>query len=404
VDFTPLEELQPLLEEANLTEEWWTLFTQKECQNWNATADRCIGFPTLNPWVSVGSDTPGVKVFDRNPYYWKVDTEGKQLPYVDRIVSVQVEDVEMVNQRVLTGDVDFLRESTGLVKVPLYKENEEQAGFTTVLLDMHVDSSALFFNQTFDDPVWQQVVQDVRFRQAVSLAINREEMIESIYYTFASLPLATVGEEFSAHDLDRANALLDEIGMTERDADGFRMAPDGSPFSILLEHGAHAPDIEPVSELIAEQLKEVGLNVQVRRIDSQLWAQRRDANELQATVFWSHDQGWDSGWTGGLFNLVGRQWDVWRNTRGAEGIEPPDWVKESFELDITRWSSVSGSDEYNQLREEGNAWSRENLPLIQIVEQVKYPMIARSTLRNVPQGGFAIAANFAGEQLWYAEQ
>lgn len=403
-DFTPMEQLQPLLEKENLKDEWWQLFTKKWCQNWDATADRCIGYPTLNPWLSAASDTPGVKVFERNPYYWKVDTEGKQLPYIDKIVSVQVEDVEMVNQRVLTGDVDFLRESTGLVKVPLYKENEEQAGFNTVLLDMHVDSSMLYFNQTFDDPVWRQVVQDIRFRQAVSLALNRQEMIDSIYYGFASLPLVTMGEEFSQHDVDRANALLDEMGMTERDADGVRMAPDGSPFSILLEHAAWAPDLEPVAELVAEQLKDVGINVQVKRIDSSLFDQRNDANEIQAAVGWSHDQGWDSDWTGGSIDRgVGRLWAMWHATNGKEGEEPPDWVKQAYELDAKRWSAVSGSDEYNQLKEQGYAWSRENLPLIQIVEKVKYPMIANKKLRNVPQGGFAIAANFAGEQLWYGQ-
>jgi peptide/nickel transport system substrate-binding protein len=263
----------------------------------------------------------------------------------------------------------------------------------------------LYFNQTFDDPVWRQVVQDIRFRQAVSLAINRQEIIDSIYYGFASLPLVTVGEELSQHNVDQANTLLDEMGMTERDADGFRMGPDGSPFTILLEHAAWAPDLEPVAELIAEQLKDVGLNIQVKRIDSSLFDQRNDANEIQAAVGWSHDQGWDSDWTGGTIERgVGRLWATWHTSNGSEGEEPPDWVQQVFELDATRWSSVSGSDEYNQLKEEGYAWSRENLPLIQIVEQVKYPMIANKNLRNVPQGGFAIAANFAGEQLWYASE
>jgi peptide/nickel transport system substrate-binding protein len=403
VDYTSMDELKPLLEQENLTEEWWQLFTMNWCQNWHVTQERCIGYPTLNPWLSVASDTPGVKVFERNPYYWKIDTEGKQLPYVDKIVSVQVEDVEMVNQRVLTGDVDFLRESTGLVKVPLYKENEAAAGFTTVLLDMHVDSSILYLNQTFNDETWRALAQDIRFRQALSLAINRQEIIDSIYYGFAAMPLVSVGEEFSQYDVERANALLDELGMTERDADGFRKAPNGDDFTILLEHAAHAPDLEPIAELLTEQLKEVGIRIQVKRIDSQLWAQRRDANELQATLFWGHDQGWDSDYSTNAIDRVGTAWLLWYETNGAEGEEPPQWVKDVFELDANRWSSVSGSDEFNQLKEETFAWSRANLPMITIVEGVKYPMIANSKLRNVAQGGYAIASNFAGEQLWYKQ-
>lgn len=402
-DFTPMDDLKPLLEAENLTEEWWQLFDMRWCQNWDATADRCIGYPTLNPWVSVASETPGVKVFERNPYYWKVDTEGKQLPYIDKIVSLQVEDVEMVNQRVLTGDIDFLRESTGLVKVPLYKENEASGGYRTVLLDMHVDSSILYLNQTFENETWRQLAQDLRFRQALSLAVNRQEIIDSIYYGFASLPLVSVGEEFSQYDVERANALLDELGMTERDGEGYRLAPDGSNFTILLEHAAHAPDLEPVAELLTEQLREVGIRIQIKRIDSQLWSERLDANELQATIFWGHDQGWDSDYSGNKINQIGSAWDIWLDTNGQEGEEPPQWIKDVVELDAKRWSAVSGSDEFNQLKEETFAWSRANLPMITIVETVKYPMIVNQKLRNVAEGGYAIASNFAGEQLWYEE-
>ena len=402
-DFTPIEEMAEELAKNNLTDEWWTLFTsQKRCENWHVTADRCIGFPTLNPWISVPSETTGVKVFDRNPYYWKVDTEGKQLPYIDRIVSVQVEDVEMVNQRVLAGDVDFLRESTALVKVPLYKENEERGGFRTVLTDMHVDSSILYLNQTFPDETWRKVAQDIRFRQALSLAIDRDEIIESVYYGFASKPLVSVGEEFSQYDVARANALLDEMGLTERGANGMRMV-DGQSFSILLEHGAHAPDLAPVAELVSEHLKDVGIDVQVKQIDPTLWGQRIDANEIMATMFWGHDQGWDSDYSGNAMNRVGRAWQLWYNTGGAQGEEPPQWVKDMYELDAARWSAVSGSDEFNRLKEETFAWSRTNLPMITIVEQVKYPMIAAKNLRNVATAGYAIASNFAGEQLWFEQ-
>ena len=397
--YTPIEDLQPMMDEMGLTNEWWQLFGQKRCQNWDATNPRCIGYPTLNPWISVEAST-GVLSFERNPYYYKVDTEGQQLPYVDKIVSVQSEDVEAVNLKVLTGDVDFLRESTALVKVPLYKENEEQANFRVHLLDMHVDSTVLQLNQSYADPVWREVSQDLRFRQAASLSVNRSEIIESIYFGFASPPLVTVGEEFSQYDPDRANALLDEMGMTERGSNGFRLSPSGEPFTMLIETGANAPDQTPVAELIGEYLKAVGIDAQVKQIDSQLAGQKQNANELQARVHWTNDQGWDSNWTQGAVD-DSRLWFLWFTTNGEEGEEPPAWAQEAFTLDKARWSSISGSDEYNQLREEGYAWSRENLPQITIVENVKYPMIANAEMGNIPQSGYAIGANFSGEQLFF---
>jgi len=171
----------------------------------------------------------------------------------------------------------------------------------------------------------------------------------------------------------------------------------------LVEHGAHAPDLEPISELLTEQMKEVGINFQIKRIDSQLWGQRQTANELQATVFWAHDQNGDNDRLMGNFSLFGRQWLDWYNTAGSEGVEPPDWVQEALARNKARWEAVAGEEAYNKLAEEGNAWMQEYIPQITIVEDVKYPMIASKNLRNVPSAGYAIAGNFAGEQLWYAE-
>lgn len=402
------EALAKALEEAKLgPDEWPTLFAQKRCQNWDVNQPRCIGYPGLYPWVLKSADNNRLE-FERNPYYFKVDTLGQQLPYIDRLVSTQVEDVEAVNLKVLAGEVDFLRESTALVKVPLYKENEDKAGFNVVLLDMHVDSSALHFNQTFTNTEqaadWAKYSQDVRFRKAVSMAINRPEIIETIYYGYASLPLRDVGEDASRYDLDAANALLDEIGLTNKDANGMRLASDGKPLTILLEHGAHAPDLSPIAEIVAEDLKKVGLNVLVKKIDPQLWGTRMANNDIMSTVFWTHDVGWGGGvGLNEALQRAGRAWFDYNSSQGKRGVEPPDWMKQGFELQKAWWSSVPGSDEWKKITEDAAAWQRANLPIIKIVEGVKYPMIASRKLGNVAQGGYAIASNFAGEQLFFKE-
>jgi len=399
--YTPIEEMSEELEKMNLKDEWWQVFANKNCNNWDLTNPRCAGYPSLYPWIGVATDNPSVLNFERNPYYFKVDTQGQQLPYIDKVVSQQVENVEMVNLKVLTGEVDFLRESTALVKIPLYKENEEKAGFRTVLLDMHVDSSSLQINQTFGDEKWRKVAQDVRFRQALSLAVNRQSIIDTVYYGYASLPLDTVGEEFAKYDPERANALLDEMGLTNKDSEGNRTYPDGSQLEIILEHGAHAPDIAPVADLLITYFKEVGIKLTVKQIDPNLWDQKGAANERQATVMWSHDIGWDGDVVIGNVNRAGRAWENWRITNGAQGEEPPDWIKEAIELESNRWKSVSGSDEYNKLVQDGFEWCRENLPYINFVEHVKYPLIINKDLKNVPSGGYAIAGNFSIVQMYF---
>ncbi len=233
--YVELEDLQDQLDEMNLTDEWNQVFTANDCLSWHVNQEKCIVSPVLTPWQRVEASEPGLLVFERNPYYHKVDTEGKQLPYIDKLVSKLVEDVEMVNTGILTGEADFMRESTGLVKIPLYVENGPKGGYRHQLLDMHVDSSSVWINQTYnaeDDPnsaAWREVVSDVRFRQAVSLSLNREEMIESLYFGYATLPLDTVGTDLSAQDLDQANALLDAVGLDQRGDDGFRLYPNGEP-------------------------------------------------------------------------------------------------------------------------------------------------------------------------------
>ena len=112
---------------------------------------KCVGYPGLYPWLITDSGNPSLLTWERNPYYFKVDTQGQQLPYIDKLASTQVNDMEAITLKILAGDVDFQRESTALVKMPLYKENDEKAGFRIQLLDMHVDSSSLRVNQTFKD-------------------------------------------------------------------------------------------------------------------------------------------------------------------------------------------------------------------------------------------------------------
>ncbi len=404
INYTTLEDLKPELDRLNLTNEWWQVFADKRCQNWDMTNPRCVDYPALNAWIGKATGNPSLMRFERNPYYFKVDTQGQQLPYIDYMTSQQVNDVEMVTLKVVAGEVDFQRESTALVKIPLYKENEEKAGFRVVLTDMHVDSSGLRLNQTFDDPKWQEVVRDIRFRQAVSMAINRQELIDTIYYTYASLPLMTMGEKNSTYDVDAANALLDEMGLTNKDADGYRTYKDGSPFEILLEHAAHAPDLAPVADLTAQYLKDIGIKVTVKQIDTSLFDQRWLANEIQASVHWSHDVGWGNDLTSGSIERAGRLWKIWVDTGGQEGEEPPDWIKQAVDLDAAKWAAVAGSEEYNAKVSEGYKWAQDNLPYINFVEFVKYPLIVNKNLKNVPENGYAIGANFSIIQMYFDNQ
>lgn len=399
--YTPLEELEPLIKEEALSKgEWWALFSRKDFTTWEPHPD--IGFPTLCPWMVVDRPKPGITIFERNPYYFKVDGEGNQLPYIDRLRLEVVTNVEMITMKILAGEVDIRRDGVALDKLPLYKENEEGGNYRVVLLGQHVDPADLFINQTYPDPVWRKIVQDVRFRRALSMGINREEIIDAIYFGFASLPET----EYAVYDPMRANQLLDEIGL-ERDAEGWRLRPDGKRLLIPFESPPWAPDFPRVGELVIDYWEVLGIKTTFKTLDGGLWGARRAANELEASI--AHNISFEmlrfnptveAQWLSS--NWWGHLWYLWDDTDGKEGEEPPVVVKRFLELRdiITTTPSLQVRQEtLNQLLR----LFAENLFVIPIVAEVPYPLIVAENLGNVQHAGFAVSAVCSGEQLFFRQ-
>ena len=207
------------------------------------------------------------------------------------------------------------------------------------------------------------------------------------------------------YDLDKANGLLDEMGMDQRDADGFRLAPDGSPFVLPIETASYAPDVPVVAELLVEHFKQIGINTTFKLVDSSLDGQRIDANEAQATVIWSVQPMWRNGtWTDYTpTGRWGRLWETWYRSNGAEGEEPPAPVKRIFELHEGRIAAAPASEEDKALADELYQIHYDNIYVFNIAEQVRYALVTNAKLGNVPSGGQAIGANNSGEQFFYQE-
>ncbi len=385
-----------LIEEAGFEKgEWYNLFNSKNLDSWAVNQKRVIGIPSLHPWL-IKERTDTVATFERNPYYFKVDAAGNQLPYIDKIESTHVQDMETLNMKIISGEVDFNGFETTLANVPLYKENEKNGGYQVILTKNHLDPTDVYLNLSNKDPVWREVVNDIRFRRALNMAINREEIIDGIYFGFAKP--STIMD--STYDLDKANQLLDEMGM-EKGADGYRVGPDGKRFIIPIEVGGQASDISPVAELIMEMWRDLGLDVQMKQIDSALWGTRQNANELKCTVMWTENIWYNLGdWA----QLVwGPEWLSWWKSGGQKGEEPPEAVKEFYTLLDSRWTSDSkeGIAQYEKIK----AHMGENIWWIKPIEEVQFPIIANSKLGNVMPKGSAIdiAIAFNGEAFFFKE-
>ena len=382
-------EIKKLMEE-NKFDSWVQLFNLKNCNNWDLTKVKSIGYPSLYPWIIKSGDKTKY-VFERNPYYFKVDAAGNQLPYIDKIESTIVQDIEMVGMKTIAGEVDFSRESAALIKMPLYKQNEKN-GITALLCNMHVTPTDIFFNETFKDATWQSVVKDVRFRQAINFATNRKEIIDTIYYGYADAG----NIETNTYDLDKANQLLDAMGM-KKGSDGKRTAPDGKKFSFLLEVGAQAPDIVPMAQLLVSQWQKAGIDVTMKRIESSLWDQKNAANELQCTMIWTHTPLWYmADWGQGLW---GSTWNLWKNNKGTKGEEPTQEVKD-FYAQVDQLN-VLAPDKALQKFEDLKKTMNDKLYYIIPLANVKQPLVVNSKLGNVSDKGFAIASNFSAEQFFF---
>jgi peptide/nickel transport system substrate-binding protein len=402
-------ELKEKLQEASIPEgQWFNLFNAKQLTAWlwNMTTEQGIGHPTLTAWV-LKEVNSGVFAYERNPYYFKVDLNGNQLPYIDGIRSQVVQDKEALTARALMGEFDYLGERASLRQMPLIAEKAEKGEIKMHVARMHRTPISFMLNLTFDDDNWRKVVRDLRFRQALSMAINRKEIIENFYLgEFASLSEQINPSEYN---VEEANRLLDEI-LPDKDSDGFRLGPDGERFRIPFEIMDLSEDHIPMGELMAEYWKNIGIFTSVKTIDGTLYGERAAANKIQATAIWCALNMWPSaGWDDYLPHngSWGQLWSDWYTSQGESGEEPPEEVKQLFETHGDFMSATLGSPEYESALEAILKSYRDNVWIFNPVEDFYYPTFWTTRIKNVGEGVkedvFGIVVNIAMEE-WFIDE
>ncbi len=397
--YADADELAAKLEAEGLAaDEWPILFNSVDCPRSHMMREKCIGFPQLTPWLVSELSESGT-IMRRNPYYWKVDTEGKQLPYLDTLVAQVFGDGEMVNLGAIAGDIDFLY-GTQYSNFPLYKENEESGNYVTIPLILHADPTALYIQTCNNDPAYVAVADDVRFRRALSHAIDREEIIDVIYLGLGSIP-TWIPAEF---DPDTANALLDEMGMDQRDGDGYRMSPAGEAFTLYIEVAPVRPDMIPTGELIVDHLGTFAdIRAELRQEDPNVKNERIANNETQSSIHWIQTYQWRPGMNqeyAGSSQWCA-SWREWLNTGGASGTEPPAEVKRLYEILVARKATLPYSEADLALVDELFALHYENVWILPMIENVLRPTIFNADFGNIATGGTQMGASRAGEQYFY---
>jgi peptide/nickel transport system substrate-binding protein len=416
----------------DVTEEgvWCYVFNQMDCTNWECTdptdtmpntyftdVEGCpASFPQLYPWIMVSSDN-GVTIWERNPYYFKVDAGGLQLPYFDTVVSTYTEDAELVQFSVMSGDVDFMREAATINNISMYRENAETAGIVAYTTGLHTTSGEISVNHNYgmnndgtvkDDDVsraWQEVINDEenRFLRALCLAIDADEAIDAVYNG-----LAEKNSYFDCDgDLDGAMALLDEMGMIDIDGDGFRETPSGLPFYFNLYAPTSSSNLDTMacSELYYEYWTEIGIKVFIQPADATLLGTMVEANEVEMRAGWTHSHNL---WHYQEWQVNMPLWRNWVNEGGLSGklegstehAEPTEAYK-AWTLGIQGCFTVDPETAVNVNVPELRQMNAENIWQICPYETIQQCVVINSDIRNVPTGGIGISWNFALPQMYY---
>ena len=381
-DYADADALAAAVEEAGF-DEWYELHGTKDVIDGNN--DNAMGMPRLDPWI-LAEFAEDRYIMERNPYYGSVDTAGQQLPYIDTNITYPVSFTapETAELMMFTGDGHY-NWNLDLTKLPLYKQ-EEANGLMWSIPYPNKDSRAFYINLSYDDPTWQSAVSDVRFRQALGLAMDCDTINNEIYLETASIPVVT---HDCIYDPAAADALLDEMGMAERDADGFRLAPNGEPFEIPMTLMAWDIGYNSQAPFLTDQFIAVGLNTSYKMVEGNIFWDQLDANETQATIIWSFSPDFESDVAWPSFQPTTKNaplWYEWASSGGELGEEPPDWMMESLEINDAMSNEVYGSDEYRALEARRDEWVKNNIPYLDFVEQPGIVHMFNNCLGNVATG------------------
>ena len=398
-DFVGLEEAERIAAEAGF-DNWYTYFLDRNHANANPEA------PMLTAWRVTGSINTNEWSFERNPYYYAVDTEGNQLPYIDNIVLTLAQNLEVLNLSALAGNYTVMGRHINIAKLPLFLENAESVGYRIQFWRQPQSGIAnIYVNETWDgnDEI-QSFLQNVEFRKALSMGIERDQINEVFFlgigattglcqgYDDPDNPGKYIGEDYVQFNPDEANAILDSIGLNEKDGDGFRLMPSGELLTIQLPSVVAAfEDYPAINEMIARQWAvNIGVHAEVQSLERGLHTDRQNLNELMTT-------NWESSPrsttlitpqhllpVGGGGN-TGRLWGDWHQSDGEMGVEPTNpLIKEQMDL-YDESQSTAGPERSAEILQRVVELNCLNVnPITTVMNKPTYVAIIKNNVMNIP--------------------
>lgn len=362
--------------------------------------------PTLDPWIVKEPYSGGATrvVMARNPYFWQVDTEGNQLPYIDEINFGISQDVESLMLNVISGRIDIQeRHISVLANKPTLSQNMEKGDYRLMtLVPSAAQQCQIYLNITHKDPAMRKMFADRSFREALSLGLNRQEIIDIVYFGQSEGYQAgprpghpwyheKLARQFTDYDPDKANSLLDAAGYDKKNASGIRLRPDGQPVFFAIDViPTLYPDLVDTLELVKAHWAQIGVDIKVNTIERALYYTRGDDNAHDAAV-WPGPGGLDPMLDPRDFFAFHPQgtryaipWTLWYTSNGQKGEEPPESQKKRFKL-FDEARSTADIEKRGAIMKQLFDIAADEFETIGVCLAVGGFGIIRNNLRNVPE-------------------
>lgn len=361
--------------------------------------------PTLQPWA-LETKPPSKKFrFLRNPYFHRVDVNGRQLPYIDE-VKLNITSSKLIPIKSGSGETDLQGRGLNFNNYTVLKQSEKQFGYKTRLWRTAMGAQwALFPNMHVNDPDWRRLFRDVRFRRALSIGIDRHEINQVLYYGLAResgnsvLPESPLynpvfAKRWTNFDVDRANELLDAMGLTMRNSQGTRLMKNGKPLELTVVFSTEESEPADLLELIRDSWRRIGIKVFSKPMNRAVMRTRIFSGFVQMAMWF----GLENGIPNDSFSpkelaptsqqqLQWPKWGQWHETRGKSGEQiDMKLPKELFQLNID-WRNAGSATERKKI------WARmldiysDQAYSIGLVASVPQVVVVRNNLRNVPEKG-----------------
>ncbi|NMB45190.1 MAG: ABC transporter substrate-binding protein [Firmicutes bacterium] len=393
-DFVDIDTLTEMAKKEQ-REAWFQLFEDRR------ELRRNVDVPVITAWKTTVPPPAMTLVAEHNPYYWKVDTAGNQLPYIHKMHHDIVDNLEILNLKAATGEVDMQLRHILIDNLPVFAENAEQYGFQIFQwLSAEGSNYMLYPNYFHKDLAKREVFRDTRFRRALSLAIDRDEINNLVYLGLGrprqvgAIPVSPFYEEgvdelYATRDVDEANRLLDEIGMSKRDSEGYRLLPNGEKFTVTIIHSPVFGNWARVSEMIVDYWSQIGIRTVVNVVERTLFEERSTAADFDYAV-WTSDRGLTPD-VEPVFLLPGRgqavnsPWVQWLETNGVKGEAPPEGpMLEGYET-YKQVLDASSDEEIATLMKRLIYLCNSEQWFTGVVGDLPHIVIVTNEMRNVPK-------------------